>query len=104
MPFVIVMRPDPKSLSITLHRTKEEIDYDASISGTFMNLLHLVDGGLDGDSLFFNRDLKVGGDTEAVVCLRNALDDVDGSMTADLAEIFGTAGNKALSILRKLRA
>lgn len=52
---------------------------------------------------FFSRDLIVEGDTEAVVCLRNALDDLDGSITDDVARFFGPPGRAGLSCLRRIR-
>jgi predicted lipid carrier protein YhbT len=36
--------------------------------------MQLLEGKLDGDALFFSRDLVVDGDTEAVVMLRNIID------------------------------
>ena len=63
----------------------------------------MVDGQLDGDALFFTRKLVVEGDTEAVVCLRNAIDDVEGSIAEDTANLFGFTGRNALKILRKAR-
>lgn len=104
MPFVILLRPDPNALSMMAYRNKNDVEYDASITGSFVNLLRLMDSELDGDSLFFNRDLKVDGDTEAVVRLRNALDDIEGSVASDLADMFGRPGTWALSTLRKVGA
>ena len=53
------------------------------------NLFDLIDGSLDGDALFFSRKLRVTGDTEAVVALRNALDDVDGGVVESITRAFG---------------
>ncbi len=73
----------------------------ARISGRFFDLLRLVDADEDGDALFFSRELLVTGDTEAVVSLRNALDDVDGSIAESVAEMFGAPGRATLTALRK---
>lgn len=62
----------------------------------------MVDGRYDGDALFFTRDLRVEGDTEAIVCLRNALDDVEGSVADDIAAFFGLPGRKFLEIARRM--
>lgn len=62
----------------------------------------MIDGRYDGDALFFTRDLSVEGDTEAVVCLRNALDDVEGSIADDVAAFFGPPGERFLKVARKL--
>ena len=63
----------------------------------------MVDGQLDGDALFFTRELVVEGDTEAVVCLRNAIDDTEGSIAEDTANLFGFSGRNALKLLRKAK-
>ena len=39
--------------------------------------------------------------TEAVVSLRNALDDIEGSIAQDVADAFGPPGRIALDILRR---
>ena len=49
----------------------------------------LVDGSYDGDALFFSRDLVVEGDVEAVLALRNAIDDAGIDLVADTAALFG---------------
>jgi hypothetical protein len=43
---------------------------------------------------FFTRDLIVEGNTEAVVVLRNALDDLDGNIFDDLAASWGANRRK----------
>lgn len=101
MPFVLLLEPDPNHVSLEAYRDAENLDYDASITGSFLNLLRLIDGDLDGDALFFSRDLKVEGDTEAVVRLRNAMDDIDGSVASDIANMFGPVGRAALAKLKK---
>jgi predicted lipid carrier protein YhbT len=40
-------------------------------------LLGMIDGTYDGDALFFSRDLTIEGDTEAVLALRNALENAE---------------------------
>ncbi len=104
MPFVLLLKPDPNNPLMQVYRNEYGLNYDASMSGSFINLLRMMDGEVDGDALFFSRDLKVEGDTEAVVCLRNALDDIDGSVASDIADMFGFAGRKALSVMRKVGA
>lgn len=101
-PFALVLRPDPNDLLLAACNRKSLPEHEARISGKFLNLLRLVDCDLDGDALFFSRELEVTGNTEAVVCLRNALDDVDGSIAESVAEMFGPPGKIALSTLRKV--
>ena len=101
LPFVLVLHPDPEDLSLRAWSRKSAPVYDARISGKFLDLLRLVDGDQDGDALFFSRDLDITGNTEAVVCLRNALDDVDGSIAQMLADMFGPPGRLTLHTLRR---
>lgn len=100
LPFMLLLRPDPKNLLFQAFPRSREPECDARIGGRFFDLLGLVDGGADGDALFFSRDLDVTGNTEAVVCLRNALDDVEGSIAASVADMFGPVGRMALAALR----
>ncbi len=101
MPFTLLLRPDPDNLSMTAHFRASPPENDARITGRFLDLLQLLDSDIDGDALFFARDLSITGNTEAVVCLRNALDDVDGSIAQMVADMFGPLGNAALSRLRR---
>ena len=103
-PFALVLRPDPDNLLLEASNRSALPEFEAHIAGTFLNLLQLVDCDLDGDALFFSRDLEITGNTEAVVCLRNALDDVDGSIAESVAEMFGPPGKLALGALRKMGA
>lgn len=103
LPFVFLLCPDPEKPELRAHRRSRDIPHDARIAGTFLTLLDMVDGRLDGDALFFTRDLIVEGDTEAVVVLRNALDDLEGSVADDIATIFGFAARTALAALRTIR-
>jgi predicted lipid carrier protein YhbT len=88
-PFVLVLTPERDSPRLRAHRRHENPAHDAAIAGRFLDLLDLIDGSLDGDALFFSRALCVTGDTEAVVALRNALDDVDGSALDSVVAALG---------------
>jgi predicted lipid carrier protein YhbT len=103
MPFVLLLRPDPQQPFLRAYRRTDSIQYDARIAGTFLTLLDMIDGKLDGDALFFSRDLIVEGNTEAVVCLRNALDDMDGSIADDVVAVYGLPGRTFLALLRRIR-
>ena len=100
-PFALVLRPNPDDLLLRACNRHSLPEHEARIAGTFINLLQLVDCDLDGDALFFSRDLEITGNTEAVVCLRNALDDVDGSIAQSVAQMFGPPGRGVLSALRR---
>jgi len=101
LPFVLFLHPDPDNLILKACSRNAIPDHDARISGGFTDLLMLVDGDVDGDALFFARDLTITGNTEAVVCLRNAIDDVDGSIAENIADMFGAAGRAALNAFRR---
>ncbi|MBN2905719.1 MAG: SCP2 sterol-binding domain-containing protein [Rhodobacteraceae bacterium] len=101
MPFKLYLRPDPEALDFRAVARCSEPPHIARISGTFLDLLTLMDAEQDGDALFFSRDLIVTGDTEAVVCLRNALDDVDDPIAESVADMFGAPGRMALNALRR---
>ncbi len=98
----LALQPNPSSPQLSAHRKIESIAHDAKISGSLLTLLGMVDGQYDGDALFFSRGLQVSGDTEAIVCLRNALDDMDGSIIEDAAACFGPLGSNLLDIARHI--
>lgn len=89
LPFVLRLRPDPDAPGLTAHRRTEQLDPDARIAGPFSALFDVMDGAADSDALFFSRDISISGNTEAAVCLRSALDDLDGSIVEDLIQMSG---------------
>lgn len=101
MPFVIVLHPKAENPRIEVKR-RYSPSGDAKISGTFRHLIALVEAENDGDALFFSRDLVIEGDTEAVVALRNALDDMDGNVVDEAARAFGRPGELGLKLARKI--
>jgi predicted lipid carrier protein YhbT len=101
LPFVICLQPHPRHPRLKSCRRRRIPSAESRISGSFLTLLKLIDGHDDGDSLFFSRDLHISGDTEAVVCLRNALDDMDGSIADDIAAFFGRPGQRIITLARR---
>lgn len=104
LPFVFLLYPDPTRPKLFACRREHLPKYDARIAATFLTLVNMIDGRLDGDALFFNRDLLIEGDVEAIVVLRNALDDLNGSIVDNLAGHFGLPARAALSTLRHFRS
>ncbi|HMN73613.1 MAG TPA: sterol-binding protein [Rhodoblastus sp.] len=104
LPFALVLRPQPDRPEFFASARSALPACDARIAGKFLDLLHLVDCDEDGDAMFFSRGIDVSGNVEAVVCLRNALDNVDGSIAAQAADMFGPPGRFALDFLRSLGA
>jgi len=62
---------------------------DAGVSGPLVTLLALLEGRIDGDAVFFSRELELTGDMEAVLALRNALDDSGFDLPRDLSPVAG---------------
>ena len=101
LPFALHLRPDPAAPLLRAVPKDRLPPHQARIEGKFLLLLELVDGESDGDAAFFSRDLTISGNTEAVVSLRNALDDVDGSIAQETADLFGPPGRAILGFLRQ---
>lgn len=104
-PFVLLLAPRPERPHLTAHRRGERLHADARISAGFLTLFGMIDGSRDSDALFFGRDLRITGDVEAVVALRNALDDFDGGLVETIVGGFGVLSRPAgavASLLRRL--
>lgn len=91
LPFAFLLEPFVVGPRLTARRTIPRGAVDVRIAGPFTMLLGLLDGTYDGDALFFSRDITVEGDMEAVVALRNAIDDAGIDFIADIAASFGAA-------------
>lgn len=91
MPLCFVMTLGPR-VRLRLRERAPDGDRGASeaaIRGTMAVLLDLFEGRIDGDALFFSRELRIEGDTEAVLVLRNAVDGEDFNLVEDLAGALG---------------
>jgi len=89
IPFVLVLKPEPDNPTLVAKSRHDQIQYDVLVSGKFTTLLRMIDSKTDSDALFFNRDIQITGDTEAILLLRNALDDLDTTLAEDVATAFG---------------
>ncbi len=87
LPFAFLVEPGAPRISVL--RNKDDFKTDAAIEGPLVMLLALLEGKLDGDALFFSRDITVTGDMEAMLALRNALDDCNVDLPADLGRGAG---------------
>lgn len=76
---------------------------DARISASIASLLALVEGRLDGDALMFSRQLVIEGDVEAVLALRNAIDDAGLDVVSEISEAFGPLGFPVKRVLAAAR-
>ncbi len=61
----------------------------ARIKGSLANLLYLMEGRIDSDTLFFSRDVVINGDTAVAVGFRNTLDGEAISLLADALAVAG---------------
>jgi predicted lipid carrier protein YhbT len=89
LPFAFVVEAKPPRLSVVRELPK---GLDARISASLANLLALLEGRVDGDALMFSRELVIEGDVEAVLALRNAIDDAQLDLAAELSSLFGPLG------------
>jgi predicted lipid carrier protein YhbT len=96
-PFVLVLDLGNGSPKIKATRRAPSKGVDATIRGPVSGFLGMMHGTLDGDALFFSRDLAVEGDTSAVLALRNAIDDAE----LDLVEEIGL-GTRSRGLLKQL--
>ncbi|WP_376745844.1 ubiquinone anaerobic biosynthesis accessory factor UbiT [Sinorhizobium psoraleae] len=80
---------EPAKARISVHRKPDLPSTDAAVTGGFVLLLGLLEGRLDGDAVFFSRDLTVIGDMEAMLALRNALDDCTIDLPSDIGSLAG---------------
>ncbi len=77
---------------------------DARIEGPLALLLGLLEGRCDADALFFSRDLSVTGDMEAMLALRNALDDSAIDLPRELGALAGPLSPLVTGAARHIRA
>lgn len=99
LPLVFLLRTDTKTAAIKVARSAGSEEVSATIRGPLLSLMDLLQGRIDGDSLFFSRELVVEGGTEAVVALRNAVDDAEIDMLADVLAPLGPLADPARRLI-----
>ncbi|SKA21402.1 ubiquinone anaerobic biosynthesis accessory factor UbiT [Consotaella salsifontis] len=75
--FAFVLVPDGEQASVRSYSKRALPSADVHVKGPILMLLGLLDGTFDGDALFFNRVLSVSGKTDALVALRNTIEDAE---------------------------
>lgn len=95
LPFVIVLEPNPAEPRLTVRAAMAPDEATATIRGPLEPLIALAEGKVDGDALFFSRQLVIEGDTEVVVALRNAIDGAGIDMVEDLTSALGPLARPA---------
>jgi len=95
--FLVTITNLPFRCLITLYSQHVTVDCnlryspraDVSVSGNYQALAQIFEGDADADSLFFSRDIQIQGNIEALVTLRNALDNEDIDIVSELTPLFG---------------
>jgi O2-independent ubiquinone biosynthesis accessory factor UbiT len=101
LPFVILFRPDPARPSLSLCRRDGAATASATVRGSLATLMALAEGLVDGDALFFSRQLVIEGDTEVVVAFRNAIDGAGINLVEDFAVALGPWARPARAVAHK---
>jgi predicted lipid carrier protein YhbT len=104
LPFVFLLTPQSGASSLQAFRRDKAGAWDARIAGRLAALLGMVHGFYDGDALFFSRDLVIEGDTEAVLALRNAIDNEEIDLTSEAAAMLGPLESMASNPARRVAA
>lgn len=88
LPLHFTVVPETRTLSVS-RRGAAPPAADACVEGPLVVLLALLEGRCDADALFFSRDLSVTGDMEAMLALRNALDDSAIDLPREIGRLAG---------------
>jgi predicted lipid carrier protein YhbT len=84
-PVAFRLRPGPGAGRVEVVRSDDRAPRAARISGPITTLLALFDGRADADAAFFSRQIRIDGDTHAVVALHNTLEAAE----LTLADLLG---------------
>jgi len=91
LPFAFCVVPDGASSMVRATGKSGSAPSDVVIRGPLLTLLGILDGSLDGDAVFFHRAISISGKTEAVLALRNAIEDAE----LQPSDLLGLRGNLA---------
>jgi predicted lipid carrier protein YhbT len=94
----------PGARQLVVFRRGARVIADATISAPIVLLLALLEGKADGDAAFFARGIEVAGDMEAMLAVRNALDDAAIELPKELAPKSGLLRRPLEAGLERLRA
>ncbi len=100
--FNALLNIDGGKISCQLIEKDIKFDSDVTIYGSSEVLLALLEGRCDGDALFFSRKLTVEGDTEALLILRNALDNEQILLREMVCSLFEPLSGVASHISKPL--
>ena len=88
LPFVFYLKPSVNAPILRLIKRDENIVATAVLRGSFVDMLKMFEGKLDGDAAFFSKVFVLEGSTVAVLALRNAVDSQSMNIVEDLSDIF----------------
>ncbi len=90
LPIAFLLRLDGRRLELSaVGKDAVAQGATAAVRGPLLILLDMLEGRIDGDAVFFTRDLTIEGDTEAVVALRNAIEAAEIDLVGDMAALLG---------------
>lgn len=92
LPLLFLLRLDPAAPGVSVHLSEAGLAPTASVRGPMLRLIDLLEGAVDGDALFFSRDLSIEGDTGAILALRNAVEAEEIVLFAEIADALGPLG------------
>lgn len=104
LPLRIALRLEAPVPRLTVADDDDAAAAVAVVRGPLIALIDLLEGRLDGDALFFSRELMVEGEAAAVVALRNAVDSEEIDLVEDLLSTLGPFGWLARRLLGAARA
>ena len=96
--FAFIIIPDGASGEVRMVGKEDTAASDVIVRGPLLSLLGLLDGTFDGDALFFNRGLSIAGKTDALLALRNAIEDAE-LKPSDFLGLGGGVGSLADSFV-----
>ncbi|MBS9778465.1 MAG: SCP2 sterol-binding domain-containing protein [Gammaproteobacteria bacterium] len=85
-PLIFKLRPCGENSYLTAYKKNTQVQADATIKGNSEKLFDLMEGKVDGDALFFSREISISGKTEAVVALRNAIENAEIDIFEEILE------------------
>jgi predicted lipid carrier protein YhbT len=100
LPLCFVARPSDRRIEV--YRKPLTVPLAVSVAAPFGMLLDLLEGKADGDALFFSRDIEVEGDMEALLALRNALDDARIDLVDDVVGARSPVAPLMRAMMREL--
>jgi predicted lipid carrier protein YhbT len=100
-PFAFLIILGENGSSVRVVRDLAHANWDARIAAPLLVLLGMANGVYDGDALFFSRDLIIERDTEAVLALRNALEnaELDPASVLDLPKAWRGGFNRLADLV-----